>query len=116
MADTNNKKDKSNNSSNSWDNLLSELNPLNPKVLLVGGIISFLLALANNHNIGSAILITLFSPVYVAVIWVLLGLISFIVSWGYEEGVSHAEKRGYSKSFSVVFGVIGVIIFIFIFG
>ena len=90
MADFDEQKEKSDKGKHGRGNVLDELNPFNWQFLLLIGIIVLLLALGSYQDITTVLLITLFTPVYAAVIWIFIVFLRFIINRvSKKEGILH---------------------------
>ena len=95
---------------------LDEINPFNPQFLLVVALALFFFGLANDHGIPKSLILTIATPVLAAVIWVFTLILRFVIASGYEEGRDQALRKGYGKKTSIIFGILGIVFFIFLFG
>jgi hypothetical protein len=105
---------------NSKDNkrysFLDEIDPTNPQFLLVVALALFFYGIANDHGITKSLILTIATPVVAAVIWVFTLILSIVITSGYEEGRDYALRKGYGKITSIIFGILGIVFFIFLFG
>ena len=91
-------------------------NPFNIKFIILVGLFLFLALLYTDKGLITAVFASIIlAPVYAAFFWLAGVILRIIVTSGYDEAKAYARKKGHNPIVQILYGIIGIVIFLLIF-
>ena len=92
-------------------------NPFNIKYIFLVGLLLFLALVYTDRTFITAVFAAIIlAPVYSALFWLTGLILHLVVTSGFDEGKAYALKKGHNPIFQILYGIIGIVIFLLIFG
>ena len=92
-------------------------NPFNIKYNFLVGLLLFLALVYTDRTFITAVFAAIIlAPVYSVLFWLAGLILHLVVTSGFDEGKAYALKKGHNPTFQILYGIIGIVIFLLIFG